>query len=244
MTMLGAAIFDMDGLLADTEPTWRQVEVEVFARHGVHLTEEQCLATKGMFVDDVARFWFAHHPWEGPSPEDVASEIVDAMAVRLSRQVEFKDGAPHALDLCHRRGLRLALASSSPRRLIDAVMGRLQTAGRFAVVHSAQDEKAGKPHPAVFLSTARLLGETPARCVVFEDAPAGVVAAKAAGMLCVAVPESGGIGLGPRRPRDEDAPAGWAQADVVLGSLSELDGEVLDRLGRAARDLAQRAPPP
>jgi len=231
-----AAIFDMDGLLVDSEPIWHDVEIEVFGRHGVPLTVERCLETKGMFLGDAVAHWYARYPWSGASPDAVADEIVQAMAARLETTAELKPGAWHALEFCRARGVSLALASSSPHRLIDAAVQRLGLAGRFAVVHSAEDEVHGKPDPAIFRTTARLLGVSPDACVVFEDSAAGVLAAKGAGMVCVAVPE-------PDHTAASELPGAGGggqtlmevltRADVVLGSLLELDDAVWDRLGAA-----------
>jgi len=234
--MIDAAIFDMDGLLVDSEPIWHDVEIDIFGRYGVPLTIERCLETKGMFLGEAVEHWYARYPWSAPSRDAVAAEIVDAMAMRLELGVELKPGASDAVDFCRRRGAVLALASSSPRRLIDAVVRRLALAERFAVVHSAEDEVVGKPDPAIFLTTARLLGVSPRACVVFEDSAAGVLAAKGAGMACVAVPEADptaaselpGAGGG-GQPLVEVL----ARADVVLGSLLELDDSVWDHLGVA-----------
>jgi len=228
-----AAIFDMDGLLVDSEPLWHDVEIDVFGRHGVPLTVERCLETKGMFLGDAVGHWYARYPWSGASRDEVAAEIVQAMAERLDAAVELKPGASHALDFCTGRGALLALASSSPRRLIDTVVRRLGLAGRFAVVHSAEDEVLGKPDPAIFLTTARLLGVAAEACVVFEDSAAGVLAAKGAGMACVAVPEADptaaselpGAGGG-----GETLVQVLTRADVVLGSLLQLDDAVWDGL--------------
>jgi sugar-phosphatase len=228
---IGAALFDMDGLLVDSEPIWHEVEIDVFGRHGVPLTVERCLETKGMFLGDAVEHWYARYPWTGASRQAVAAEIVEAMARRLDAAVALKPGVSHALDFCARRGARLAVASSSPRRLIDAVVRRFALAERFAVVHSGEDEAVGKPDPAIFLTTARLLQVAPEACVVFEDSAAGVVAAKGAGMACVAVPErdhSAGSGAGAALD------AALRRADVVLGSLLELDDAVWDRLEAAA----------
>jgi sugar-phosphatase len=232
---IGAAIFDMDGLLVDSEPIWHEVEIDVFGRHGVPLTVERCLETKGMFLGDAVEHWYARYPWSGASRQDVAIEIVEAMARRLETAVELKPGASHALEFCARRGALLAVASSSPRRLIDAVARRFGLAERFAVVHSGEDEVVGKPDPAIFLSTARLLGVAPHGCVVFEDSAAGVLAAKGAGMRCVAVPErdhSAGSDAGAASRAALDA--ALRRADVVLGSLLELDDAVWDRLEAAS----------
>jgi sugar-phosphatase len=232
---IGAAIFDMDGLLVDSEPIWHEVEIDVFGRHGVPLTVERCLETKGMFLGDAVEHWYARYPWSGASRQDVAIEIVEAMARRLETAVELKPGASHALEFCARRGALLAVASSSPRRLIDAVVRRFGLAERFAVVHSGEDEVVGKPDPAIFLTTSCLLDVAPDACVVFEDSAAGVLAAKGAGMACVAVPErdhSAGSGAGADSRAALDA--ALRRADVVLGSLLELDDAVWDRLEAAA----------
>jgi mannitol-1-/sugar-/sorbitol-6-/2-deoxyglucose-6-phosphatase len=229
-----AAIFDMDGLLVDSEPIWHEVEIDVFGRHGVALTVERCLETKGMFLGDAVAHWYARHPWPGASREEVAAEIEDAMVARLAVDVAFKPGAAEALEFCGARGAALALASSSTRRVIEAVVARLELRPRFAVVHSAEDEAVGKPDPAIFLTTARLLGVAPPACVVFEDSAAGVLAAKGAGMACVAVPEADptaaselpGAGGG-----GETLTEVLRRADVVLDSLHQLDETVWDRLG-------------
>jgi sugar-phosphatase len=211
----------MDGLLVDSEPLWREAEIEVFGRHGLDLTDEQCRSTQGMVITEVARHWFARAPWPGAGPEEVAQEVLEAVGELLDRRAALMPGVEAALAACRGRGMRLALASSSPRRLIDRVVRRLHLEDAFEVLCSAEDEVAGKPDPAVFLRAAGLLGVAPARCVVFEDAPAGVRAAKAAGMVCVAVPERPGH------------PA-FAEADVVFGSMEDLDDDAWDRLTAAA----------
>jgi beta-phosphoglucomutase-like phosphatase (HAD superfamily) len=144
--------------------------------------------------------------------------------------VALKPGVGHALDFCRRHGARLALASSSPRRLIDVVVHGAGLDNRFSVLRSAEDEEAGKPDPAIFLTTAKLLGVEPGRCVVFEDSAAGVTAAKAAGMACVAVPEAPVSEGGRPEP---GATVALARADVVLRSLEELDDEVWARCAAA-----------
>ncbi len=228
----GAAVFDMDGLLVDSEPLWCEAEMRILGGLGVPLTAQRCGETRGMVASEVAHHWYRLYPWEGPTPDAVAAEIIDAMAALLTGVVA-KPGALHAVTTCRRRGLALAIASSSPRRLIDAVVDRLGWASWFAALHSASEEAAGKPDPAVFLTTARLLGVDPGRCVVFEDSPAGVRAAHAAGMVCVAVPEDRATTAGA-------VPDGFEPADVVLGTLEEVDDDFWVRLA----DERRRAPAP
>jgi beta-phosphoglucomutase-like phosphatase (HAD superfamily) len=214
-----ASIFDMDGLLIDSEILWHEAEIDIFGHLGVPLATEGCRSTKGMFVGEVTEHWYAQYPWAGPTPAEVAVTIVDRVIDLLLSKGELKPGAEHAIGLCVERGLPLAVASSSQYRLIDIALEHFGLRHHFALVHSAQDEEWGKPHPAVFLTAAAKLGVAPRRCLVWEDAPAGVIAAKAASMACVAVPEHG----------EEDQPA-FALADVVLGSLLDMDEQRFDAL--------------
>lgn len=188
--MIRAAIFDMDGLLIDSEPFWREVEVEVFRGVGVPLTEAMCHQTTGLRIDDVVAHWHARHPWDEPGPAAVQERIVARMVETISARGVAKRGVEQALAWAAGHGLPLALASSSPMRIIDAVLGRLGLRGSFRVVRSAEDEPWGKPHPGIFLTTAAALGVRPEACLVFEDSLNGVIAAKAARMRCVCVPET------------------------------------------------------
>ena len=207
---LEAAIFDMDGLLIDSEPLWQQAEKRVFG-------------TIGLRVDEVALYWFDRHPWEGPSPREVAGQILNAVVALVREEGEAKPGATSSIEAARRAGLKLALATSSGSRLIEAVLDRLELRDAFEVHRSAEDEPYGKPHPAVFLSAADALGADPRRCVAFEDSLRGVIAAKAAQMLCVAVPETS---LEDRTP--------FAIADLVLESLEEVEEETFSNLCRRA----------
>ena len=217
--MLRAAIFDMDGLIVDSEPLWRRTEVAVFGEVGLVLTEAMCEATTGLRIDEVALHWFRRSPWEGPSPHALAERIVDRMIE--GADTAMQPGVASALDACAEAGLRLAVASSSPLRLIDATLSRLGLRERFELVVSAESERFGKPHPAVFLNTAEQLGVAPTECLVLEDSLNGVLAAKAARTICVAVPS----------PSDRGDPR-FAIADRVLGSFEQLDARMLDDLRR------------
>jgi sugar-phosphatase len=217
-----ASIFDMDGLLIDSEILWHEAEIEILGALGVPLAAEGCRGTKGMFVGEVTAYWFERHPWSGPTPNEVAVTIVDRVIDLVLTKGKLKPGAEHAIELCEARGLPLAVASSSQYRLIDTALAHFNLRKHFALVHSAQDEEYGKPHPAVFISAAKKLGVDPRRCLVWEDAPAGVLAAKAASMGCIAVPELG----------EAHHPA-FGLADLVLTSLGDMNdvkwGGVVER---------------
>ena len=213
-----AVVLDMDGLLIDTEPIWRTAAQEVFAALGVQLTEADLLSTTGIRIDEVAAAFLARHPPQtAPGPAGVADRITDLVVDYVARDGVPMPGVPEAIALCQRRGLRLAIASSSPKRLIDAVCARLQL--DIDIRCTALDEPHGKPAPDVYLAAARRLGLSPARCLAVEDSPAGVVAAKAAGMACVAVPDP----LLTADPR-------YRQADLVLASLTDLTEPALKAL--------------
>jgi len=211
-----AVIFDMDGVIVDSEPLWRIAEREVFAGVGLELTEADCERTMGMRTDEVAAYWFARSPWRGPSPAEVEDLIEGRMLTLIAERAVALPGLEHAIVTSRMAGLELALASSSTPVLIDAVLEKLGIEDAFAVIRSAMDEEHGKPHPAVFLTTARLLGVESHDCVVIEDSVAGVRAARAAGMRVIAIP--------PSHLCDEPA---YSEADLKLNALHEVTAEIL-----------------
>ena len=206
----------MDGLLIDSEILWHKAEVEIFGGLGVALTYEQDRSTKGMFVAEVVDYWFARYPWASPSRDEVARELLRRVGDLVELEGRLLPGAIRALDLASERG-PIALASSTPAALIERCLDHFDLASRFATVHSAEFEPYGKPHPGVFLSAAASLDVDPQHCLVFEDSAAGVLAAKAGRMTVVAVPVL----------EDRTQPA-FVLADLVLGSLEELDARWLD----------------
>lgn len=211
-----AVIFDMDGLLIDSEPVWREAEVEVFNSVGVPLIEEMCHQTTGLRVDEVVKFWYAKYPWFGISHEEVAKDIVSRVVTQLEKIGKEMPGAVEAVRRVKSLGVRLALATSSSMDLVRAVLKRLELMNVFDVVQSAENEEYGKPHPAVYLNTAKELAVEPPRCIAVEDSVRGVISAKAAGMWCIAVPEP--ENRGDRR---------FAVADAVLDSLDMMTKEWL-----------------
>lgn len=207
--MIEAVIFDMDGVLIDSEPLWRQAEIELFAGLGVHLTDEECRQTMGLRIDQTVAYWYARRPWPDADLPGLAAGIVDRVAELVQQQGKPIPGVEHAVGACEKLGLRLAVASSSWERLVGTVLGKLDIRGAFETIHSAADEPYGKPHPGVFLTTADQLGVEPTRCLVIEDSVNGMVAAVAARMLCAVVPERW-------NPR-------FVLADAVLDSLHDID---------------------
>ena len=236
--MIAAVVLDMDGLLIDTEPVWRDAQRDVFAELGVELTEADLLEGTGVRVDEMAAALLPTPPPvppvppsappgapvppaapvpAAPGPAEVAGRITDLVVAYVRRDGVPMPGVPEAIALFRRSGLRLAIASSSPLRLIDAVCDRLGL--DIDIRCSALDEPRGKPAPDVYLAAARRLALPPGRCLAVEDAPAGVVSAKAAGMRCLAVPDP----LLAGDPR-------YRRADLILPSLTDLDELTLRQL--------------
>lgn len=218
-----SVIFDMDGLLIDTEPVWRTAEVAVLGSHGVQLSQADVIDSTGREIGEVVADWLRRRPGpygaDSPGVVAVTDEITDLVLAHVAAEGEPMAGVPEAIALFQRWGLRLAIASSSPPRLIDAVCRRIGL-DWISVRCSAASEARGKPAPDVYLTAARRLGEDAARCLALEDSVTGVMAARAAGMRCIAVPD----------PHLADDP-GYRAADLVLGSLTQLSERALGELG-------------
>jgi sugar-phosphatase len=198
----------MDGLLIDSEPLWREAEIAVFGSVGLRLTDELCRQTTGLRIDEVVTHWHRKSPWPGPSREQVTEQILVEVQRMIIERGVLMEGARDTIMLLHAEGLALAVASSSPIRLIHAVLDKFSLRGYFSALHSAEREMAGKPDPAVYLSTMSLLGAEPHHCLALEDSLSGVRAAKAAGAMVIAVPA----------PEDALDP-GFELADLKLTSL-------------------------
>ena len=184
-----AVIFDMDGVLIDSEPFWRQVEIKVFATIGLTLTEDDCKQTTGYRFDEVVNHWYYKQPWQGKSKEQIHDEVIDEMVNAIMHQAEPMKGVHEALEFFKSKGLRIALASSSAMRLIKATVAKLNIESYFELLVSAEHELYGKPHPAVFLRTAETMKVRPENCLVIEDSFFGLLAAKSAKMKCAVVPD-------------------------------------------------------
>jgi sugar-phosphatase len=212
-----AAIFDMDGLIIDSEPLWRLAEREVFATVGLELTDEGCRRTTGLRSDEVVGYWFERRPWTGVDRTEVVRELENGVSRLISERGRALPGVHRAIDLIRGAGLRLALATSSSHEIIHVVLSTLGLVDVFEFACSAADEDRGKPDPAVYLTTVDRLGVAAGDCLAFEDSVAGVRAARAAGTFTIAVPA----------PDDFDDP-GFDPADLKLRSLADFDLKLLD----------------
>jgi mannitol-1-/sugar-/sorbitol-6-/2-deoxyglucose-6-phosphatase len=214
-----ALIFDMDGVLIDSEPLWHEAEIAAFREERLGLTPEDCLRTTGLRVDEVVAYWCERHPRLALRREILVASILERLVDLVSRRGLSKPGVEEVLAFARSRGLRLALASSSPYRVIHAVLDALGLHSTFGVIHSAEEEARGKPDPAVYLTTAYKLGIEPERCIAVEDSPNGLLSAKAAGMKCIVVPDPA-LRTDPR----------FALADATVSELGAIGPGLLDRL--------------
>jgi mannitol-1-/sugar-/sorbitol-6-/2-deoxyglucose-6-phosphatase len=220
---LKAVIYDLDGLLIDSEPCWMQAEIEVLASLGLPLTPERCRETTGLRMDEAVAYWAARYPWTGTSHEEVVRRILARVLSLLEERAPLKPGVRESLAVVRAAGLRIAIASSSPLSLIEGALSRFGLRAGFEQVVSAEGERFGKPHPGVYLTTAARLGLRPEVCVALEDSVNGVLSATAAGMRCIAVPE--------RWPVEDPR---FAKAQALIRSLLEVDARLLERVAASS----------
>ncbi|MGF1724010.1 hexitol phosphatase HxpB [Photobacterium nomapromontoriensis] len=217
--MLQAAVFDMDGLLVDSEPFWQHAQVDIFTSLGVVMTKQDTLQTTGLRIDQVVEFWYGKQPWEDHDLATVTEMIVARVESLIKEHKPMLPGVIEAIGICEQSGLKIALASSSPMRLIMTTLEALSLENKFSVILSAEHLRFGKPHPEVYINAADALGIPPQACVAFEDSVNGLLAAKAAQMKGIAVPEPTVI----NDPR-------WAIADCKLNSLLEVNPQLIASL--------------
>lgn len=215
--MIQAIIFDMDGLLIDSEPLWQEAEKKVYKKVGVDLNDADVLETTWLRVDEVTDFWYWKFPWneqETLTRSEVTAEIIEEVQNLIIEKWEAKAWVLGVLDFFFHKWIPLAIASSSFYSVIHAVVNKLWIEKYFELIYSAEDEKYGKPHPAVYISTCEKLWVSPVKTIAFEDSFNGVLSAKAAKMKCVAVPEE--VNKGNKK---------FVIADTLLDSLEEFEEE-------------------
>jgi mannitol-1-/sugar-/sorbitol-6-/2-deoxyglucose-6-phosphatase len=192
----------------------------VFGSLGLHLSEQDVRQTMGLRIDDAVAHWWARFPWEGASPEEVGRAVTARVVELVERAGSPMPGALDAVATCRRLSLPVAVCSGSFASVVEAALDRLGIIEEVAVWHSAEWEPLGKPHPAVYLTTVAELGLDPRACLAVEDSFNGAIAAKAARMRVVVVPERAAL----------DSPR-WGFCDRLLASLDEFDEALLHSLG-------------
>lgn len=186
--MVKAVIFDMDGVLIDSEPMWQQAELNVFSQLGVDVNQQQTKQTAGMTTKAVTEFWYQQSPWQGQSLADTEAAVISQVAQSIASRGEAKKGVLRLLQQLRQQQLPTALATNSSQYLMDTTLDTLAIRDYFAAHCCVEMVAQGKPEPDIYLLAASKLGVEPAECLVFEDSYTGISAAKAAGMTVVAIP--------------------------------------------------------
>ncbi len=208
--MIDAVVFDLDGVILDSEELWDKVREELARERGGRWHEGAQADMMGMS----SREWsvYMHERIGLPEPpEEINAEVVGRMLERYRRELPLIPGAVKAVERLAARW-PLGLASSSNRALIDAALEAAGLTRLFRVTVSSEEVEYGKPAPDVYLEAASRLGVAPDRCAAIEDSQNGIRSAKAAGMRVIAIPN-------PRFPPGEEA---LAEADVALDSIADL----------------------
>lgn len=177
-----AVIFDMDGVIIDSEGFWQDAQMEMLAESGIAITAAECEQhTKGKRIDEIARVWCDRYHLT-VQPQRLEQQIVSRVCESIRAQGKGMTGLFQALDYFATKGYRIALATSSSQQVINAVFDKLNLWQWFEVICSADEESFGKPHPAVYLTAIRKLGLQAAQCWVIEDSFSGFRAAQSAGI--------------------------------------------------------------
>jgi HAD superfamily hydrolase (TIGR01509 family) len=202
-----AVVFDMDGLLLETEVLWQRAEARLFSRHGAEFTFEDKLTVMGTSAAFTGEFFARRLGLPADRASSLIREVSDLMLAELQAQVDARPGAVELVKRLQGR-LPLGLASNSPRFLIDAALKGAGFSDAFDAVVSSDDVARPKPAPDLYLLACERLGVAPADALALEDTTSGIAAAKAAGMACIAVPQF--------------AETDVSAADRVIDSLEEL----------------------
>ena len=213
---ISAVVFDLDGLVIDSEPIAQWAWGEVLASHGHELDDRTYTEVLGTRVVDCAALLVRR--FDLPvSPEEALAEREKLFLDAIPRQVQVLPGLHTLLDELETRGLPLGIATSGHRRYVDLALETVGLKGRFRAIAAGDDVERGKPAPDLYLLAAHRLGEAPPECLALEDTPIGAASASSAGMICVAVPNQWTVS----RP--------FPGAYSVLGTLDEVR-EALDEL--------------
>ncbi len=214
-------VFDMDGVIIDSEPIWRKVMSDCFLKVGIKISEEQYKKTQGIRISEIIEFYYKEYPWdkERVSLCELEDMIVSLVLEAIRQKNEMILGVCHSLSFFKSQGCRLAIASSSPHKMIDGVCSHFSLNEYFEVKCSGYDEEFGKPNPAVYIKSVNLLGLHPNECLAIEDSLNGIIAAKAANMKCIAIPEV----INRNNPK-------FSLSDLILDNLLQIDERIWGKL--------------
>jgi sugar-phosphatase len=216
---INSVIFDMDGLLVDSEPLWNEAADEVFRKHGMSLSPENYAATTGLRTKEFVRWWFTKFGISHHHAAAAEKEIAALVVQKFKQKGKALPGVEYIFNFFKARDFRIGIATSSGLELVNTVIDALQLSGKLDAVSSGADLPYGKPHPQVYLNCAESLDTSPESCVCFEDSFNGMIAAKAARMKCVMVPAYQHL-----------QEARWQAADLKISSLQNFNELLLHGL--------------
>lgn len=217
--MSRTAIFDMDGILIDSEPLWYEAANEAFARYEFQLSHHEYAGSIGLRTKEFVAYWLRIKAIDPGEASGIELDINRLVIRKIAEKGIAMPGVVRTLDMLAENGYRIGLATSSPTALINVVVDKLKIRDYFSAFASAEHLPFGKPHPQVYLDCAASLGIAPIHCICFEDSFNGLIAAKAARMKCVAVPAP--------EFRNQQR---FQAADLILSSLEEFDIDAIERL--------------
>ncbi|MGG9961410.1 hexitol phosphatase HxpB [Ferruginibacter sp. SUN106] len=216
---LNTVIFDMDGLLIDSEPLWNEASAYIFGHYGIHLTPQQYATTTGLRTKEFITHWFNHFKIPLQEADIIEKDLIDKVIELVLQKGKPMPGLSHIFNFFIDRNFKTGIASSSPRNLIDVVVDLLNIRPHLHTITSAALLANGKPHPEVYLNCAAELKAAPAECICFEDSFPGMIAVKAARMKCVVVPD-------PKISKELK----WHAADLRISSLQNFNELLLQSL--------------
>lgn len=219
--MIRAVIFDMDGIIIDSEPLWKLAEKQVFTSMGVHVTAAHAAITATMTTKEVTEYWFNYSPWKNTSLKEVENAVIDKVGELITAKGKPIVGVSETLAFFKQRKFKIGLATNSPYKLIPMVLEKIGITHFFDAITSSDEAPKGKPDPSVYLTTARKLDVPPQFCLAFEDSGSGLKAAKRAGMKTVAIPAS----------FEYDHPK-FEMADLKLPNFKTFNEKYLDYLSK------------
>lgn len=190
---IDAVIFDMDGSLVDSMWIWKQIDIEYLSAYGYDVSDESIAAfqaqIEGMSFDETAQ-WVSDHYVIPRTKKEMMDDWNRMAWEKYEKEVFLKKGAREFIDFCRKKHIRLGIASSNSRELIENVLCARKLEGIFDIIKTGSDGLPGKPAPDVYLAASKELGVLPERCLVFEDIPKGICAGKSAGMIVCAVEDA------------------------------------------------------
>ena len=216
---LNTVIFDMDGLLIDSEPLWQMAAEDLFNTYNKQLTAAQYAQSTGLRTKEFLECWFTHFNLPVAKIDEAESKIVKQVIDLVKQKGKPMPGLEYIFNFFINRNFKIGLASSSPAALIEVVLDLLDIRNHVQAISSAENLHYGKPHPEVYLNCAEKLESLPVECICFEDSYNGMIAAKAAKMKCVIVPSL---------PQIKNK--AWDAADGKITTLSNFNELLLSSL--------------